>query len=581
MNVLSFLSKLFAFKPNQIQLNNAVNFLKEKYGDRQDNIVAIGEGFKESSGVDSFATSIQKSRGVKSAVILVQKKLPIETLAASEVIPSVIDGVQTDIIEVGELRPANDIGEIEPMSHTSHKKKYRPVVGGISAIWYKGTACTLAIPVYIGKQVYALQNAHCGFPHWLGAKKGDPILQPSPNDGGKRKDKIGTAELVKELQFDGILTPNYFDTALVKLDGEIDVKTQELLKFGKIKTEAKDVAVGQVITKEGRTTGLSSGKVLITNAVAWVTYAEGKTAFFEGQIIAENKDWKFIDGGDSSSLVVDEDGYPVGQVFAASMHGTTTTPIGIISPIKPIMSHFGFTFEPTDAPVPPPLNIIQDPSPNFKVGREGKAIKGIVIHITDGFYPTDLAHLKSPASQVSSHYYNAPDGTIRQLVKDENTAWHAGVVVNPTWKLYDGTNPNQYTIGIETSLRAGEQVRPEQRDALVKLIKHLCAKHNIPIHRDHIIRHQEIHGGKSCPALIDVDELVYMAGGTVPPPPNEGFIAVRGDWLNVSTKVAMNIRQSPSTSAPAVRKIEADTKIELGEYVGKKDGYDWHRVKII
>nr|WP_072774986.1 N-acetylmuramoyl-L-alanine amidase [Desulfitobacterium chlororespirans] len=34
--------------------------------------------------------------------------------------------------------------------------------------------------------------------------------------------------------------------------------------------------------------------------------------------------------------------------------------------------------------------------------------------------------MQNPASQVSSHYLVLKDGRILQLVKDEDTAWHAG-----------------------------------------------------------------------------------------------------------------------------------------------------------
>src|SRR5258708_18197834 len=38
----------------------------------------------------------------------------------------------------------------------------------------------------------------------------------------------------------------------------------------------------------------------------------------------------------------------------------------------------------------------------------------------------------------------------RNPMKEEDTAFHAGVLVNPTWTLLrPGVNPNSYTIGVE------------------------------------------------------------------------------------------------------------------------------------
>jgi len=152
-------------------------------------------------------------------------------------------------------------------------------------------------------------------------------------------------------------------------------------------------------------------------------------------------------------------------------------------------------------------------SPNRWTGRKGYRPEAIVIHICDGSYTGAHAWLLNPASKVSAHYIVRKDGCYDQLVKFEDTAWHCGVVVRPTWKLLKpGVNPNLYTLGIEIALRADEPPTQKTIHKVVGLVRYLAGKFEIPIDRDHIIGHREIDAAKTCPGkFIDVDAIVYLA----------------------------------------------------------------------
>lgn len=144
-------------------------------------------------------------------------------------------------------------------------------------------------------------------------------------------------------------------------------------------------------------------------------------------------------------------------------------------------------------------NIQWSPSPNYS-SREGRKIIAIVDHITDGGYPGCLEWLQNPISQASAHYLVTKTGLIFQLVKDENKAWDAGEVVGCTWSLYDGTNPNLYTVGIEHEGLSGDSLTEAQYQSTLWLHKQLISKWGIPIDNNHIIPHSLInknHGG--CP----------------------------------------------------------------------------------
>ena len=131
-------------------------------------------------------------------------------------------------------------------------------------------------------------------------------------------------------------------------------------------------------------------------------------------------------------------------------------------------------------------------TPNFMPGRKGSAPIAIVNHITAGLMPGTLSWMRNPASKASAHYLVCRDGCIFQMVKDEDTAYHAGAVNKPNWLLYNGQNPNRYTIGIEHEGYPNEPLTEVQYQATLWLHKQLTAKWKIPIHKDTIIGHYRI-----------------------------------------------------------------------------------------
>ena len=139
------------------------------------------------------------------------------------------------------------------------------------------------------------------------------------------------------------------------------------------------------------------------------------------------------------------------------------------------------------------MEVIWQPSPNFSPSRGGQKIIAIVNHITAGAFPGCLSWLCSPAAQAGAHYLVTRTGSVYQMVREADTAWHAGIVKNPTWKLYSGVNPNRVTIGIEHECISGGELTEAQFQATLRLQRELCAKYAIPADRDHIIGHCEIN----------------------------------------------------------------------------------------
>ncbi|MEA1960425.1 MAG: N-acetylmuramoyl-L-alanine amidase [Bacillota bacterium] len=133
-------------------------------------------------------------------------------------------------------------------------------------------------------------------------------------------------------------------------------------------------------------------------------------------------------------------------------------------------------------------------TPNFSNGRKGRKPIVIVDHITTGLYPGTLHWMQNPTAKASAHYLVTKTGLIFQMVKDEDTAWANGVVNKPNWPLYDGTNPNRYTLTIEHEGLAGDALTEEQYQASLWLHKKLIQKWHIAVTEDTIIGHYRIDG---------------------------------------------------------------------------------------
>ena len=120
-------------------------------------------------------------------------------------------------------------------------------------------------------------------------------------------------------------------------------------------------------------------------------------------------------------------------------------------------------------------------SPNYSSGRTD--YRWVLIHTTQGGYSGAVSWLSNPSANVSAHYVvRSSDRQITQLVQHADTAWHA--------QCY-----NARSIGIE---HEGYIADPGKwyTDALytesAKLTAWICARHNIPKDRSHIIGHVEV-----------------------------------------------------------------------------------------
>jgi len=316
------------FKASSAKAQNVSSLIKLP------NVVGVGVGYKEVGG---------QRLDTLSVVVMVKEKT--SKLPQSQKVPPMIDGTYTDVIQVGELKALANTG------------RFRPAPGGVSIGHYAITAGTLGVIVRdrATGQRLILSNNHV-LANSNDADIGDAIIQPGSADGGQTAtDTIALLERFEPIRFTsepgtcsiasvyaGVgnflaelvgsshrvdvikqqQTSNRIDAALARPINEGDV-LDEILDIGTVAGVAAPT-LGMPVRKSGRTTGFTTGQINLLDATVDVSYGVGRTARFEGQLVAG----PMSQGGDSGSLVVDANSdQAVGLLFAGSNASTIFSPI--------------------------------------------------------------------------------------------------------------------------------------------------------------------------------------------------------------------------------------------------------------
>ena len=315
---------------------------------RKANVVGMGTGRKIVGGVTKPE--------IRCVSVFVTEKVPKEELRKRDLVPLVVNGMPTDVVETGEFKAFSYTG------------RYRPAPGGVSVGHKDITAGTLGMWVQMpDASIKLLSNNHV-LANSNEAAIGDPILQPGAYDGGTVENDtiahlhsfvpivwetspptppecpIGGAIrdtfnwgarvlgrksrlLLYEIQQDEY---NQVDAALATPINE-EVIRNEVLEIGMPKAilPENDITYGMMVQKTGRTTGYTTAMVTDEMATVRVSYGDGKTALFTGQVVTQY----MSDGGDSGSVVFEGSGGPssggqiVGLLFAGSSSRTIFSPM--------------------------------------------------------------------------------------------------------------------------------------------------------------------------------------------------------------------------------------------------------------
>jgi hypothetical protein len=206
-----------------------------------------------------------------------------------------------------------------------YRANARPLTIGSSVGHVGVTAGTLGAFVKRGGRILMLSNAHV-LANENEGKLGDAVLQRAYDDGGRPpRDRVGTLAAAVRLKSRGT---NVVDAALAVIAAGIE--HDPALLRGLVQGRDRRLAglgedfldEGTTVYKVGRTTGVTKGRVTafdLDNVV--VNYDLGNVRF-DGQVEIEGTGKRpFSDGGDSGSLIVDEDMQAVALLFAGGEMG--------------------------------------------------------------------------------------------------------------------------------------------------------------------------------------------------------------------------------------------------------------------
>jgi hypothetical protein len=275
---------------------------------------------------------------------------------AGEVIrnlPKEVQGQRVNIVLTDKFRAMRNPHGGGGVSHTA--KQTPPIQLGTSGGWGKdlanGYCCggTLGSLVQIGSTQYVLSNYHVFESDIVSggnntvATTGDPIIQPGLIDVNCN---VSGAQTVATLVKKSSLPNSNVDCSIGKVVSGMVRTDGSILEIGTISRTTVGAFINQPVKKSGRTTGLSRSSVSGLNATISVTYdneCAGGTAFtktFTGQIVVGNKGSKFLNSGDSGSLMVEDvatNPHAVGLLFAGSSFDA------IANPIQQVLTFLGAT----------------------------------------------------------------------------------------------------------------------------------------------------------------------------------------------------------------------------------------------
>lgn len=283
------------------------------------NVVGVGIGYKIKG---------ERKTSRLSLTVLVEQKVPLAELEQADIIPAFIAGYPTDVVASGTFQALGVARNLETAAPGMSIGHYRITAGTFGALVFDATTGTQ----FILSNNHVLANSSNGRDQR--AYIGDPILQPGPVDGGRLPESLiatllrfqplnflaASASRLRAALF-AVETGSSQPGSTVPLTNVIDAAiampvanaliTPEIVGIGQV-TGTREAELDLALQKSGRTTGVTSGSVLLLNAVVRVSYGSAGTAIFTDQIISD-----LVSGpGDSGSLVVDNERRAVGLLFA-------------------------------------------------------------------------------------------------------------------------------------------------------------------------------------------------------------------------------------------------------------------------
>lgn len=213
---------------------------------------------------------------------------------------------------------------------------------------------------------------------------------------------------------------------------------------------------------------------------------------------------------------------------------------------------------------------------NFATVGAPRKIDRVILHTTETGAAAAARIFRTPRRGVSAHYLVTIEGAVRQLVREQDIAYHAG-----NWDY------NVRSIGIELEGWAdgrpgsAEAARfawqtPAQSEALVQLVKWIGDRHGVPKDRVHLLGHNQVPGAPEPGAAPDVRP--WWGGKSQHHDPGAewdwpGLMRKLGNPSDRRTVEVMRVAELltlPEHNAPRIARLEPGTRLEA---YGETEGF--------
>ena len=235
-------------------------------------------------------------------------------------------------------------------SHTA--RQARPIAlgvsGGNASDIANGYCCsgTLGALVTNGQKQFILSNTHVfAGDSALGgnnrvAEVGDDVNQSGLVDTGCQ---YIANDIVADVSDWASFGQFNIDAAIAEVRPGQVRSDGSILEIGPLASTTAPAFVGQAVKKSGRTTGLTRSSISSLNATVTVGYTDecagnSFNVTYTGQILISNRSSRFLNSGDSGSVMVEDvatNPRAVGLLYAGS------SSIAVANPINDVLNHFG------------------------------------------------------------------------------------------------------------------------------------------------------------------------------------------------------------------------------------------------
>lgn len=223
---------------------------------------------------------------------------------------------------------------IRPTGRILFAQRERPAMGGDSIGHSRGASGTFGCTVTDGQGRTLILSCNHVLADLNRARRGDDILQPGIQHGGRASDRIGELTNYVPLAIDG-QTANTVDAAVAVVDHPAEVNAGVRAIGPLAGTQPPPPPKRAAVFKQGVATGWTSGRVVFRKAEVPFTHAgTGTDVIMADQYGIIGTAGRFSDQGDSGAVVIDEQSQVVAMVIGVAeeedANVTFATPIGTV-----------------------------------------------------------------------------------------------------------------------------------------------------------------------------------------------------------------------------------------------------------